>query len=95
MLTLEQIIKDVSSVAKEFNIKSITLFGSYADGTNTDESDVDLLIEFNTSAVSLLTLSALKNRIEDILNLPVDIIHAPLPESSLIEIGKAVQIYAA
>lgn len=95
MLTLEQIIKDVSSVAKEFNIKSITLFGSYADGTNTDESDVDLLIEFNTSAVSLLTLSALKNRIEDILNLPVDIIHAPLPESSLIEIGKAVQIYAS
>lgn len=95
MLTLEQIIKDVSSVAKEFNIKSITLFGSYADGTNTDESDVDLLIEFNTSSVSLLTLSALKNRIEDILNLPVDIIHAPLPENSLIEIGKAVQIYAA
>ena len=95
MLTIEQIIKDVSAVADEFQVKSIILFGSYADGTNTPESDIDLLIEFNTSAVSLLTLSALKNKIEDILNIPVDVVHAPLPENSLIELGKAVQIYAA
>ena len=95
MLTIEQIIKGVSSVADEFQIKSIILFGSYADGTNTPESDIDLLIEFKAAAVSLLTLSALKNKIEDILNISVDVVRAPLPENALIEIGKAVQIYAA
>ena len=95
MLTIEQIIKGVSTIADEFQVKSIILFGSYANGTNTPESDIDLLIEFKTAAVSLLTLSALKNRIEDILNIPVDVVRAPLPKDSLIEIGKAVQIYAA
>lgn len=95
MLNIEQIISAVASTAKDFQIKTITLFGSYADGSNTPDSDVDLLIEFFSPAVSLLTLAAVKNRIEDILQTEVDIIRAPLPENSLIEIGKAVQIYAA
>ena len=95
MLKLEHIISTVAAVADEFHIKSVVLFGSYANGTNTSESDVDLLIEFDTSVVSLLTLSKLKHRIEDILQTEVDIIHAPLPENSMIEIGKGIQIYAA
>lgn len=95
MLKLEQIISAATLVAKEFPIKNITLFGSYAEGRNTPDSDVDLLIEFYTHSVSLLTLSAIKNRIEDMLQTDVDIIRAPLPADSLIEIGKAVEIYAA
>jgi predicted nucleotidyltransferase len=31
---------------KEYSVKSIGLFGSYADETNTKESDIDLLVEF-------------------------------------------------
>jgi len=31
---------------KEYSVKSIGLFGSYADETNTEESDIDLLVEF-------------------------------------------------
>ena len=31
---------------KEYSVKSIGLFGSYADETNTDESDIDILVEF-------------------------------------------------
>jgi len=31
---------------KEFSVKSIGLFGSYADETNTQESDIDILVEF-------------------------------------------------
>ena len=95
MLRMEQIISAVETVAKEYQIKEIMLFGSYADGSNTPESDVDLLVEFFAPSVSLLTLSAVKNRISDALKTEVDIIRAPLPENSLIEIGKAVQIYAA
>ena len=95
MLTLEQITDAAKTVSNEFPIKRIELFGSYADGTNTAESDVDLLVEFNTRAVSLLTLSALKIRIEELLNTSVDIIHSPIPEGSVIEIGKVVPIYAA
>ena len=95
MLTIAEISNAVALVADEYGINRIMLFGSYADGSNTDESDVDLLVEFNSEAVSLLTLAAVKNRIEELLNVDVDIIHAPIEENSLIKPGKAVEIYAA
>lgn len=94
MLTIEQIVKAAAVVAKEFPITKILLFGSYASGKNTPESDVDLLVEFTTDAVSLLTLSALKQRFEELLGIPVDVVHAPIPEDSIIELDKVVPIYA-
>jgi uncharacterized protein len=30
----------------EYSVKSLGLFGSYADETNTEESDIDILVEF-------------------------------------------------
>ncbi len=33
-------------LSKEYSVKSIGLFGSYADETNTEESDIDILVEF-------------------------------------------------
>lgn len=95
MLTLKQIINAAEAVAKDYPITRIMLFGSYADGTNTKSSDVDLLIEFASSAVSLFMLSDIKIRIEELLGVDVDVIHAPLPENSLINPEKVVEIYAA
>lgn len=95
MLTIEQITDAASAVAKEFPITKIQLFGSYASGKNTPESDIDLLVEFTTDAVSLLTLSALKIRLEELLGISVDVVHAPIPEDSIIELDKVVPIYAA
>ncbi|MCR4770971.1 MAG: nucleotidyltransferase domain-containing protein [Oscillospiraceae bacterium] len=71
------------------------LFGSYASGTNTQQSDVDLLVEFLQPQVSLLTLSALKLRMEELLGLDVDIVHGPLPESSLLEVDRRISLYGA
>jgi predicted nucleotidyltransferase len=34
-------------LSRRFNVKRIALFGSLAKGTQTDSSDVDLMIEFN------------------------------------------------
>lgn len=94
-LELGQIISGAASVAKSFPVKTITLFGSYADNTATDKSDVDLLVEFETPSVSLLLISQLKIALEDIFGVPVDIIHAPIVDTSLITIGKTVPLYAA
>lgn len=95
MLKLEQIICAAKTVAEEYNIKSMILFGSYADGSCNPESDVDLMVEFFSPAVSLLTLSAVKNRMAEMLQKEVDLIRAPIPDNSVLEIGKVVQIYAA
>ena len=95
MLTIQQIIKAVNVVAAEYPITRIMLFGSYAEERNTPDSDVDLLIEFNTTAVSLFMLADVKNRLEELLGVDVDVIHSPLPENSLINPEKVVEIYAA
>ena len=96
MLSIEQISDAAKIIAKEYSVTKIQLFGSYAEGNNTPESDVDILVEFDKDAVvTLLTLCRLKNRMEELLNTPVDIITLPIPEDSLIEINKVVSLYAA
>ena len=59
VLSIEKIIDSVAIIAQEYPIKKANLFGSYANGNNTPESDVDILVEFTTPRVSLLTLKSL------------------------------------
>ena len=63
MLDIQKIKAGVQLAAQEYPIKKAELFGSYANGTNRPDSDVDLLLEFKTSCVSLLTLNAVKYRL--------------------------------
>lgn len=95
MLTIEQIAEAARIVAKEYPITKMKLFGSYADGRNTAQSDVDVLVEFNTSSISLIKLCGIKNRMEELLNTVVDVVHSPIPDDSIIEINKVVPLYAA
>lgn len=44
MLTQDQIDKIVKEIVKNFKPQKVILFGSYANGTHTEESDLDLLI---------------------------------------------------
>lgn len=95
MLTMKQISEIVSEIAQEYDVKKITLFGSYADGKNTPQSDIDLLVEFNSENVSLLTLSSLKYRLEELFGIDVDVIHAPLDKNAMIVPRRMIEIYAA
>ena len=96
MLSINEISKAAATVANEYGIKKVMLFGSYAEGKNTPDSDVDILLEFDSLAVvTLLTLCSIKNRMEELLNVPVDVVTLPIPEDSLIEINKVVPLYAA
>jgi predicted nucleotidyltransferase len=93
MLSHEDIQNAVTSIAPSFPIKTVAYFGSYAVGKQTDVSDLDVLVEFTTSAVSLITIADIKNQMEDALGIPVDVIHYPLPENAYIELGKVVSVY--
>ena len=92
MLTHEEIVDAVRKAAKEFPISKAEYFGSYADGCATEDSDLDLLVEFNKPVVSILTVIGLKQFLEDELAKPVDVIHAPIPQKAIIEIGKTVGV---
>ena len=95
MLTMQQIADSVQIASKEYPLRKVELFGSYADGRNTPQSDVDLLVEFVQPQISLLTLSALKFHMEELLGADVDIIHGPLPEGSLLEVDRRIPLYGA
>lgn len=43
---LELLRENLSFLATEFGVKRIGLFGSYAKGTFTEHSDVDVIVEF-------------------------------------------------
>ncbi len=93
MLDIETIAKGVQESIRDYPVKKIELFGSYAENRQTEESDVDLLVEFTSLAVSLLMIASLRNRLENSLGVSVDLIHAPIPEDSILEIGKRVTLY--
>jgi len=93
MLTHEEICKAIENVASLFPVKQASYFGSYAEGRQTERSDLDLLLEFQKPAVSLFMLSSIKNNLEDMLKISVDVVHAPIAEDSLIKIGKTVRVY--
>ena len=96
MLTIKQIMTAAETIAKEFPIIGISLFGSYAESRNTEDSDVDILVEFSPQIkVTLLTVCAVKCRMEELLNTPVDVITLPVPKDSILEINKVVPLYAA
>lgn len=101
--TLREIRDAVSSVVLEYNsaapddarIRSVSLFGSYARGAADDDSDVDLLVSFSSSAVSLFTLARVLEAMEGHLSVSVDLVQEPLPEDALLDVGERVLLYEA
>ena len=93
VLTLEQIKNSAEEIAEKYPVKKLSLFGSYAVGSATENSDVDLLIEFRSPSVSLFMLSEIKVELESLLKTEVDLIHAPIDEGSIIKIDEVVDIY--
>lgn len=56
-------------------IRRVSLFGSYAYGTPTEESDVDLLVEFvPNNSVGLFRFLDMKHTFEDRLHRKVDLV---------------------
>ena len=57
------------------DIRRISVFGSYLNGGQDDESDVDLLIEFEPEAiVGLIKFARIKRNLEDSIGKEVDLV---------------------
>jgi predicted nucleotidyltransferase len=55
-------------------VQSLSIFGSYARGTETQKSDLDVVVTYAPGRrLSLLDLSRLRRLLEDAVKLPVDI----------------------
>jgi len=96
MLTHEQIVKAVEKAATKFPLKSVSYFGSYADGNATEESDLDVFVEFgDDGSLTLLDIVRFKHNLEDELDIGVDVVEIPLTEKAqkYLLIKKTVPVY--
>ena len=55
----------------EYGITKLALFGSYADGTNSDDSDIDLVMW--SSNKNYFTLIAMQKQLSEELGIHVDL----------------------
>lgn len=101
LASLQSLSERVADAVDEYNgmasspdqIDEVVLFGSYADGNATEKSDVDLLVTFRSSVVSLFTLAQALMVMEKHLGKNVDLVQTPLPEDTLLNIRKVVPLY--
>jgi uncharacterized protein len=64
---------ELRQLVSHYGLSSPRIFGSVVSGTDTDESDLDLLVDPGQST-SLLTLAGLKTDAEELLGVPVSVL---------------------
>jgi predicted nucleotidyltransferase len=80
--------------SKEYGVKSLAIFGSVARNEETEESDIDILIEFG-QPVGLFEFVRIKDQLEKLLNRPVDLVTPEALKKQLKEQILKEAIYAA
>ncbi len=70
---IDEIKKTLIEVLKKHGVKKAALFGSIVRGEATEESDIDLLIEFG-GRKSLLYLAGLKLELQELLRRRIDVL---------------------
>lgn len=71
--TIDEIRNKTAPIAKEFGVSRMSLFGSYARGEATDDSDVDLYIDRGKLS-NLLQYFAFVDELENVLHCHVDVV---------------------
>jgi len=72
--TIEQIKEKILPIIEKYEIKVVYIFGSYARGDATIDSDVDILFRLKGSRVIGLIYGVLIDEIQDTLNKKVDLV---------------------
>ncbi len=77
MLTLDEIkqslIAQKSKLQSKYKINRLGIFGSYVRKEQKNESDLDILIDYE-EAPSLITLIEVENQLSELLGIKVDLV---------------------
>jgi|SRR3989344_1847054 len=71
---IAQIKKKIEKPLRDAGVVRAGIFGSYARGEQTKNSDIDILIEVKGRKFSLLDLVGLENKIHKILKKKIDLL---------------------
>jgi predicted nucleotidyltransferase len=70
---MQSVRERIIDILRQNSVRRASFFGSIVRGEMTEDSDVDILVEFE-GRKSLLDLAHLKNELEDTLNRRVDVL---------------------
>ena len=77
MKTIDEIKNTINKhktyLSDDFKVKSISVFGSYLRGEQKENSDLDILVEFNET-IDLFEFIQLENYLAEILGCKVDLV---------------------
>ncbi len=74
-MNVDTIKRVVADACRDFDVKRLDAFGSVARGTQTDTSDLDLLVEFREySSHPAKQFFGLLHRLEDALGCDIDLL---------------------
>ena len=84
MLSVADIKTAVEPIVKDTKVRKLVLFGSYAEGTASENSDIDLYMA-SDGEITGLAFYDLKSRIEDAFVIDIDLLPDldVIPESPL------------
>lgn len=88
------ILRDhLPALSRQYEIRSLGVFGSFARGTQQSDSDLDLLITFE-NAPGLLKYIELENQLADLTGVQVDLVmrDALKPKMSQQILGEVVPV---
>ena len=83
MYSIDELREIVGDVACRYGVKKVALLGSYSNGTQTPESDIDLLID-KGELKGLFMFNSFVNTLRERLGREVDVITYASLERSLI-----------
>ena len=74
--TIDEIKRRITPVAEKYGLAAVYLFGSYARGEASAESDIDLLVDLTGSSVRGLVFGSLYQELQEALGTKIDLITA-------------------
>jgi predicted nucleotidyltransferase len=83
---IKKLRKNLPEIIQRFQVKSLSLFGSYVQGRQRKRSDLDILVEFSEPP-SLFEFLALERYLSALLGVKVDLV---MKEALKPAIGKHV-----
>lgn len=88
-----ELSKQLPVLYEQFQVKSLSVFGSYVSNQQHDESDLDILIEYR-EIPGLIKYIELENYLSDLLGLKVDLVMKDTlkPRIAKRVLGEAIQI---
>jgi len=81
-MTLDSIKSKIISILKKYPIKRASVFGSFSRNEQTENSDVDILIE-TTQAVSLFELLKLERELSNAISRRIDLVEFSAIKASI------------